>query len=106
MNESLESPHESQPHREPIPEPLPDSQPDSLGIIPHCDQMVLHAPGICMYCDTKPLWQELRKLWGIAFTGNLPLENEMPCPSDRLRGIGGANVWGGNRPVPEKKEGE
>lgn len=93
MNESQESP---------VNIPLPDSQPDSLGIIPHCDQMVLHAPGTCKYCDTKPVWQELRKLWGIAFTGDVPTGDQMPCPSDRLRGIGGANVWGGNRPVSPK----
>ncbi|MEU7174649.1 MULTISPECIES: hypothetical protein [Micromonospora] len=40
--------------------------------MPHCDQAVLHAPGECTYCDAHPDWQELRQLWGIAFTGHTP----------------------------------
>lgn len=39
---------------------------------PHCDQRVLHAPGLCRYCDRHPEWQKLREKWGIAFTGQLP----------------------------------
>lgn len=39
---------------------------------PHCDQRILHAPGECEYCDANPQWQELRKAWGIAFTGHTP----------------------------------
>lgn len=65
---------------------------------PHCDSRVLHAPGTCTFCDKHPDWQELRRVWGIAYTGNLPTESENLCPSDRVRGIGGAHVWGGNRP--------
>jgi len=38
---------------------------------PHCDPRILHAPGgACEYCDAHPDWQELRKAWGIAFTGS------------------------------------
>lgn len=66
---------------------------------PHCDQRVLHAPGECKYCDAHPLWQELRQAWGIAFTGYLPEDKELPCPSDNARGLNGAHVWGGNRPT-------
>lgn len=39
---------------------------------PHCDSRILHAPGECEYCDEVPEWQELRKAWGIAFTGRVP----------------------------------
>lgn len=66
---------------------------------PHCDEMVLHKPGECDHCDANPDWQELRKLWGIAFTGHAPTERQMWCPSDYRRGLGAAHVWGGNRPT-------
>jgi hypothetical protein len=70
---------------------------------PHCDSRVLHAPGECSVCDKHPEWQELRKMWGIAFTGKEPAEKspfwrELPCPSDANRGKGGAHIWYGNRP--------
>ncbi len=65
---------------------------------PHCDQRVLHAPGECRYCDDYPDWQELRKLWGIAFTGKTPGTREMSCPSDFTRGLAGSHVWPGNTP--------
>jgi len=39
---------------------------------PHCDQRILHAPSECEFCDGHPEWQELRKAWGIAFTGYRP----------------------------------
>lgn len=66
---------------------------------PHCDPSVLHAPGYCAHCDTQPNWQALRGLWGIAFTGQIPASNQVPCPSDQRRGTGGAHTWGGNRPT-------
>lgn len=65
---------------------------------PHCDMAVLHQPGQCRYCDLFPEWQKLRKLWGIAFTGNVPETHEVSCPSDQRRGMGMAHVWAGNRP--------
>lgn len=70
--------------------------------LPHCDQSVLHAPGECKYCDQHPDWQALRVVWGIAFTGH-PVDglNKLPCPSDHVRGLGGSNVWPGNRPTNE-----
>ena len=40
---------------------------------PHCDTRVLHAPGECEFCDGQPVWQALRRAWGIAFTGHPPL---------------------------------
>lgn len=66
---------------------------------PHCDQSVLHAPGECGYCDSRADWQALRHYWGIAFTGHTPDAGQIPCPSDARRGVGGAHVWGGNRPA-------
>lgn len=43
-----------------------------IGLFPHCDQRILHAPSICEYCDRHPEWQALREAWGIAFTGQIP----------------------------------
>jgi hypothetical protein len=38
---------------------------------PHCDAKVLHAPSDgCVYCNAHAEWQELRKYWGIAYTGH------------------------------------
>lgn len=66
---------------------------------PHCDQAVLHAPGECRFCDDVPLWQALRRLWGIAFTGHRPdlTADEVACPSDIRRGEVN-QVWPGNQP--------
>jgi hypothetical protein len=65
---------------------------------PHCDAAVLHAPGVCTYCDDHPEWQMLRQHWGIAFTGQPATDGRMQCPSDYRRGTGGAHVWPGNTP--------
>ena len=35
---------------------------------PHCDQRILHAPGVCTYCDEHSDWQDLRKAWGSLFS--------------------------------------
>jgi hypothetical protein len=69
--------------------------------LPHCDQSVLHAPGECQYCDQHPDWQALRAVWGVAFTGHTPQADQakVPCPSDFVRGTGGAHVWPGNQPT-------
>lgn len=67
---------------------------------PHCDQSVLHAPMECQFCDGHPDWQQLRLLWGIAFTGHTPEAEQVACPSDHRRGRGGAHVWHGNTPKP------
>lgn len=77
----------------------------SLVQFPHCDQRVLHAPGECEYCDRHPDWQELRQVWGIAFTGHPPTCGEdswtkqLPCPADYNRPPGAGNDhrrWAGN----------
>jgi hypothetical protein len=45
----------------------------TLGQFPHCDQRILHGPvDGCEFCDAHPEWQELRRAWGIAFTGHAP----------------------------------
>ena len=66
---------------------------------PHCDQAVLHAPGECRYCDELPEWQDLRRLWGIAYTGHAPqiANHEIACPSDIRRPGNIAAEWPGNR---------
>lgn len=93
----------------PTPEGVPPLTP------PHCDQDILHAPGECRYCDAEPLWQQLRVLWGIAFTGHPPrittsgggrAYEEIACPSD-IRRLGGvANRWPGNQPRPGDQQPE
>ena len=73
-------------------------------IAPHCDHRVLHAPGACQFCDEYPERQAGRIAAMICFTGEDPeLKQGGPwisCPSDAFRGLAGAHVWEGNRPVP------
>lgn len=73
--------------------------------MPHCDARILHAPGECGHCDRYPDWQELRRMWGIAFTGHRPQRaaygtgTELPCPADHNRPPGSHSdhrQWGGN----------
>lgn len=52
---------------------------------PHCDQLVLHAPGECSVCDLYPDRQKSRVENHIAFTGHRPHEWETPCPADTQR---------------------
>lgn len=66
---------------------------------PHCDSRILHAPGVCHYCDRRPEWQQLRVAWGIAFTGYTPVESQAPCPADAARAPGSPSDhrrWPGN----------
>lgn len=65
---------------------------------PHCDQRVLHVPGICEYCDRHPDWQELRQVWGINFTDYDQNLNLLPDPAQENRTIQNINRWGGNWP--------
>lgn len=71
---------------------------------PHCDQKVLHAPGECEFCDAHKDWQELRKAWGIRFTGHSydgnKVDGEMSCPAEFARTIHTIEAWSGNRPKP------
>jgi hypothetical protein len=79
-------------------EPNVDDVMDFIGQAPHCDSRVLHAPGECQYCDQLPLWQALRVLWGICFTGYEPdlAKKELPCPATVHRPLELINRWGGN----------
>ena len=75
---------------------------------PHCDPRVLHAPeDNCEFCNRHPEWQELRRAWGIAFTGHSfdkqgqPAVDEqgnvtLPCPAEYNRGMTSVNSWHGN----------
>jgi hypothetical protein len=82
------------------PKRLRDSGMRMIGQFPHCDQLILHAPGECMYCDKHPEWQELREAWGIAYTGYEPEAGEMPCPADNARPGGKCEAWPGNKARP------
>jgi hypothetical protein len=64
---------------------------------PHCDDLVLHAPGECIYCDLHSLEQHERIRDGINFTGqNDPAKSA--CPSTLRRPLSTINRWAGNRP--------
>ena len=63
---------------------------------PHCDGAILHAPGVCYYCDEQPHWQGLRLLWRINFTGEHD-PKKAPCPSTWDRSAASRDAWPGNR---------
>lgn len=85
---------------------------------PHCDPKVLHdQKDNCKYCNMHPDWQELRKQWGIAFTGhsddlvrytdwegNEVVKTLIPCPSEWERSLNTINKWAGNRPFTPEAE--
>lgn len=62
----------------------------------HCDQLILHAPGECQYCDHYPDAQRLRDWWQINFTGEHDTR-KLPCPSTLRRTDEVRDLWGGNR---------
>jgi hypothetical protein len=72
----------------------------TIAQFPHCDPRVLHAPHECAYCDKHSDWQDLRIVWGIAFTGYTPEGTELPCPADHARGDKHKD-WGGNQAQQE-----
>lgn len=63
---------------------------------PHCDDLVLHAPGDCKYCDLYPEDQRERTNNGINFTGKSDPSME-PCPSTLRRPLEVIERWPGNR---------
>jgi len=65
---------------------------------PHCDQLILHAPGSCDHCDSHPDWQALRIAWEINFTGEEDPQ-KAPCPSAKYRPAYLAHRWHGNHPT-------
>jgi len=58
---------------------------------PHCDPQVLHAPGVCRYCDAYPKWQTKRTVAKMLFTGELPREGWQPCAAEKARDAGPGN---------------
>lgn len=67
---------------------------------PHCDELVLHAPGKCQFCDRYSLWQHERIRDGVNFTGeNDP--NKKACPSTARRPLAVIERWERNRAYPE-----
>ena len=69
---------------------------------PHCDALILHHPGTCVYCDRHPDWQSLRSAQGIAFSNDTPefvkTNNLLPCPSEQRRTAEQRDQWFGNVP--------
>lgn len=68
------------------------------GSFPHCDDLVLHAPGICKFCDKSKALQELRGVMDIAYTGEDPGNYLRPCPSTLIRDVATIEKWPNNRP--------
>lgn len=67
---------------------------------PHCDALVLHAPGECKYCDRYPDAQQWRIINKINFTGhNDP--DKAQCPAEQRRKLATINRWYGNVARPE-----
>jgi hypothetical protein len=59
--------------------------------VPHCDDLVLHSPGQCTYCDEYPDAQNQRLLLNIPFSG------EGGSPDEERRPREAIDSWPGNR---------
>lgn len=68
------------------------------GVSPHCDSLVLHAPGSCSVCDLYPGRQLQRVRSGVNFTNGEQVPGNEPCPSTRRRSVEAIERWPGNRP--------
>ncbi len=76
---------------------------DIIAIAPHCDNLVLHKPNQCEYCDMYPTQQQYRMDNNINFTGeNDP--NKSKCPAEERRELKTINKWYGNTAKPKEKE--
>ncbi len=70
---------------------------EDSGVHPHCDDLILHAPGKCWACDLYPKRQQLRLDLLIAFTGEgWEHTNLRPCPAEASRPLEKIERWGGN----------
>lgn len=69
---------------------------------PHCDALVLHAPG-CEFCDKYPKRQQARIERRVAFTGEPFDPTKSRCPSEYMRPAELIHRWRGNRPSPSKE---
>lgn len=72
---------------------------------PHCDDLVLHAPGECVHCDAYPERQRQRQLGLVNFTGQTEAHKEA-CPSTYRRPLETIERWPGNRAQPVDADGE
>jgi hypothetical protein len=66
-----------------------------VATFPHCDELVLHAPGECEFCDRCPEAQADRERRLINFTGHSEPHKEK-CPSEVRRPLESIERWGGN----------
>ena len=62
---------------------------------PHCDARVLHAPGLCVYCDLYPDYQLARLETRVNFTGQ-SREGFSQCPAELERPLETIERWYGN----------
>jgi hypothetical protein len=72
---------------------------------PHCDSLVLHAPGKCRFCDMYADWQEERTAHGMNFTGEQD-PSKFPDPAETRRPLPVIERWMGNVPKPAGDEQE
>lgn len=73
--------------------------------MPHCDSRVLHAPGVCVFCDRRPDLQKHRRQMGMAFTDDpSPHPGAIQDIATQYRPIETINKWFGNRPVKPRKK--
>jgi len=73
-----------------------------LGAFPHCDDKVLHAPDECRYCAMAEYaaLHELRRRFGIAYSGRPAQGGQSSCPSEAFRPAELIERWPGNRAAP------
>lgn len=78
----------------------------NFATFPHCDDLILHAPKSCTYCDFYPNAQQERIDKKINFTGeNDP--NKKQCPAEARRSLNTIYRWPNNKaspPKPQKKD--
>jgi hypothetical protein len=63
----------------------------------HCDELVIHAPLQCKFCDQFPELQQSRIQDRVNFTGEHD-PTKKPCPAEQRRSLKTINKWHGNRP--------
>lgn len=70
-----------------------------LTMFPHCDDKVLHARGTCRYCSSGRYARlhELRRRFGIGYTGAALEAGQEACPSEAFRPVDVIDRWPGNR---------
>lgn len=64
-------------------------------LYPHCDNRVLHSPGVCDFCDKADTLQQYRRMLGLKYTDELQANDALLPGQDRTRAS--ADAWGGNR---------